>query len=92
MTYINYGLQEITRIKDHRWNQLDFEFECKWADGSTTWQCTSDMVQGNCDAVISDYLKQLLKEDFVEYEIIFNCFYEAKKLQQWWDDQFIKEV
>lgn len=70
---------------------IDFEFLCLWADNSTSWQNTQDLIAGECDAVINDYLWKLQDTGNTEsFKMIFDTFVAARDLNKWWETQIQK--
>lgn len=64
------GIEEIVT---HEWRNLDYAFLCLWEDASLTWKYADDIVAGNSDAIIQDYLLKLQdKDDWLTFETIFD--------------------
>lgn len=86
------NIEEIQEIITHRWNLLDFEFLCLWEDNTCTWQSTQDLLAGNSDIVIQDYLLKLQDTGNSEsFKIIFDNFATAIQLNNWWKEQMTEE-
>lgn len=87
----NGSIEEIREIITCKWDTMDFIFLCLWHDDTVSWQNTQDLLAGNCDAVINDFLSKLIDNGDTEtFKMVFENFKTNKELNDWWETQIQK--